>query len=119
MGNVRAGKFNLRVDGALMEAYGNFTYGPSFDQAEEIPGIGRLNGFKETYKPGFIEGEITDNISLDLTALVNTRDATVTLELRNGKTFTLQEASYTGDGTVQTENANIKVKFTGLRGEET
>jgi hypothetical protein len=50
--------------------------------------------------------------------LVNTSNATVTLELANGKVVVAREAWYAGDGTVQTEEGNIAVRFEAMTVEE-
>ena len=62
----------------------------------------------------FIEGEITDQRDLILSDFVNITDATITLELANGKVFTVRNAWYAADGNVQTEEGNIQVSV--LRG---
>jgi ethanolamine utilization protein EutA (predicted chaperonin) len=66
----------------------------------------------------FIEGEITDQSDLDVKGLLRTDDATMTLELANGKVIMLRNAWYAGEGNVQTEEANISVRFEGMSAEE-
>ena len=67
----------------------------------------------------FVEGEITDQRDLVLSDFVNLVNTTITLELANGKVFTLRNAWYAADGNVQTEEGNIQVRFEGREAEET
>jgi hypothetical protein len=66
----------------------------------------------------FIEGKITDRGTLDLQKLVSIEDATVTLELANGKSILLREAWFAGEGNVSTEEGEIDVRFVGRSAEE-
>lgn len=78
-----------------------------------------MHGYKGMPRVPFIEGEITDRGNLDLAAFQALTDATITLELANGKTVILRDAWYSADGDVGTEEANIQVRFEGLSAEET
>jgi len=78
-----------------------------------------VHGYKGMPRVPFIEGEITDRGNLDLAAFQALTDATITLELANGKTVILRDAWYSADGDVGTEEANIQVRFEGLSAEET
>jgi len=42
----------------------------------------------------------------------------VTLQVANGKTIVLRNAWFAGEGTVQTEEGNIAVRFEGLSATE-
>jgi len=55
---------------------------------------------------------------LDLKALQETTEATVVLELANGKSIILREAWYAGEGTVSTQEGNIAARFEGISAEE-
>jgi hypothetical protein len=116
-GQRRAGIVYLKANGVMLDAKGNFTYNLGAPKREAIVGHA-VHGFKETVQVPFIEGEITDRGDLDLEALVKMENATITLELANGKVFALRDAWYAGEGTVGTEEANIQVRFEGLSGEE-
>lgn len=114
----RAGIIGLQINGEMQDAKGDFTYNVGAPKREAIIGSDRVHGYKETPQVPFIEGAITDRGNLDLSALVNTRDATVTLTLANGKVIVLGEAWYAGDGNVGTGEAEIEVRFEGITGEE-
>jgi hypothetical protein len=116
--NKIAGAFSLKVDGALQNAYGEFTYRPSVPKRTAVKDSIGTVGFSEEVQEPYIEGEILDRGDLDLEKAVTIEDATITLELINGKTFTLEHAWYAGDATVKTSKANIHVRYEGRRGEE-
>lgn len=116
--NRVSGLLYVRVDGVQRNAIGNWTYNLGSPKREAVVGMDRVHGYKEMPQVAFIEGEITDQKDLDLAALQALEDATLTLELANGKTIVLRDAWYAADGDVGTENANIQVRFEGLSAEE-
>ena len=117
--NRRGGVIFFKVDSVLRDAKGNFTYNLGAPKRE-----GMLNadlsvaGYKEMGQVPFIEGEITDARDLTLSDLVNIENATITLELANGKVVTQRNSWYAADGNVQTEEGNIQIRFEGLESEE-
>lgn len=112
------GIISLQVNGELYNAKGNFTYNLGRPLRESVLGSDRAHGFKETPQIAFVEGEITDRSSLDLATLVTLKDVTVTLELANGKVVVLRDSWYAADGTGNTDEGNIAVRFEGPEGEE-
>ena len=119
MSQRRAGKIQLQLNGEVQEARGNFSYNLGKPQREAIIGAGlEVQGFKESGQVPFIEGEITDRGDLDLAALVQGDDLTVTLELANGKMVALYRAWFAGEGTATTEEAAIAVRWEGVKAEE-
>lgn len=114
----RAGIVYLKVNGEIQDAKGNFNYNLGKPKREAIVGADTVHGYKETPQVAFIEGEITDRGTLDLEALVTMDDATITLELSNGKVVVLHQAWFAGEGTVGSEEANIAVRWEGKSGEE-
>jgi len=117
--NRRAGKVYLKIDGVQYSAKGSFTYNLGGEKREGIVGADGIHGYKSTPKIPFIEGEITDSSDLDLGKLTELDGVTVTLELANGKVVVLSDGWYAADGDVGTDDANIQVRFEGLRCEET
>jgi hypothetical protein len=118
MSQRRAGLIQVQIDGEIFDAKGNWTYNLGRPMREAIVGADVVHGFKETPQPAYIEGEITDRGTLDLAKLVATVEATVTLTLANGKMVVLRKAWFAGEGTGNTEEANIAVRFEGLGAEE-
>ena len=81
-------------------------------------GADTIHGYKEEPKAQFIEGAITDSDELDLAGFQAITDATITLELANGKVIMLREAFYAADGDVTTGEGEIQVRFEAIDGEE-
>lgn len=118
MSQRRGGIIQVQVNGEIYDAKGNWTYNLGRPKREAIIGADTVHGYKETPQVAFIEGEITDRGSLDLDALVRVSLSTITLELANGKVIVLQEGWYAGEGTGNSEEGNIAVRFEGVTAEE-
>jgi hypothetical protein len=116
--NLIAGLLELKVNGEIQNAKGNFTYNLGKMKKEAIVGADRVHGYKGTPQVPFIEGEITDRSDLNVEALVSIDNATITLSLANGKVIVLKDAWYAADGDVGTEEANIQLRFEGMSAEE-
>ena len=113
----RGGLIVLQIDGDTHDAKGDFTANLGKPQRASIVGTDRIHGFTETPQPGWIEGEVTDRKALDLEELVTGDDLTISMLMANGKMFVLHDAYYVGEGTVNTAEGNIGVRWEG-RGEE-
>jgi hypothetical protein len=107
------GIIQLQTNGVLQNAKGEFSYNLGRPKRKAVVGADKVHGFTEEPQAGFIEGEITDRSDLDLDALVKLEDATVTLQLANGKVIMLRHAYYAGDGTGHTGEGNVDVRFEG------
>jgi len=114
---IIGGIIEVRIDGAPVQAKGDFKYAPSFTKKTSVIGSDGTSGFSTQHSIGYIEGEITDHKDMELSGITEIVDATVTLGLANGKMFILRGAAYTGDGSVSTGEGNIAVRFEG-DGEE-
>ena len=108
----------LKVDGVQRKVIGNFTYNIGRPRKQMLVGHDGVHGHSEMPQVPYIEGEIRDESELSLQELRDIDDATVTLELANGKTVILRNAIEASEGTVGTENANVQVRWEGLEGEE-
>lgn len=112
------GIISLKVDSNQMWCKGNFSYNLGIPMREAVIGADFVHGFSEKAQAAFIEGEVTDHLALDLAALAQVKNATITLELGNGKTILLRDAAFAGEGTGNTEEGNVAVRFIGREGEE-
>lgn len=118
-GNKRVGGIiSLKIDGDMYFAKGDFTYNLGLPKKEGVVGADRVHGYKETPQIPFIEGEITDRQEVSLEALMGITDSTITLELANGKVIVLREAWNAAEGTGNTGEGNIGVRFEGMSAEE-
>lgn len=109
----------VKTDGELYRAKGSWTYNLGKPMREGVIGSDGFHGYKETPQLSFIEGVITDGASLSMETLLGLKDATVTLELANGKIIVLREAYFAGEGSATTEEGEIAARFEGNgEGEE-
>ena len=113
MGQRTAGLIQVQVNGEIFSAKGNWTYNLGRAMREGIVGSDGMHGFKEIAQPPFIEGEFTDRGDLDLSTLVDLTEAEISLTLGNGKLIILTEAYYASEGTGNSEEANVAVRFEG------
>lgn len=119
MSNRRVGGIIfVKVDGEQFRAKGNWTYNLGKPKRKMIEGSDSIHGFSEMPQVPFIEGVITDSDDLNVEALLLVRDATVTLELANGKIVVLREACFAGDGNGSTEEGEIEARFEGIEAEQ-
>ena len=114
----KGGTIELQIGGVKQDAKGNFSYNLGHAKREAIVGADSVHGFKELPQVAFVEGEITDRGDLDLGSLVDLEDATVMLKIANGKVVMLSGAWFAGEGTGNTDEGNISVRFEGKHAEE-
>lgn len=108
----------IKADGVQYDAKGQFTYNLGVPKRDPVLGHDKHHGYKELPQEAYCEGEITDSATLNVKQLMNINNATVTLELANGKVIVLKGAYFSGEGNVQTEEGNIAVRFTGETASE-
>lgn len=110
---LRAGTITLKANGSVLDAKGSFTYNLGVPLKKMIPGADRVHGAFSAVQVPFIEGIVTDDGDLDVAALQSAEDATITLDLANGKTIVLVSACYASEGNVTTEQGEIAVRWEG------
>lgn len=119
MANHRVGGIiEVKVDGTVYNAKGNWTYNLGNPLRAPVIGADTVHGYKETPQVPFIEGEITDRPDISLDALTKITGATVYLRLANGKLIVLRDAWYASEGTGNTDEGNIGVRFEGISADE-
>lgn len=116
--NRVGGVISLKIDGDMLFAKGNFTYNLGIPRKEGVVGSDRVHGYKETPQVPYIEGEITDRREISMEAIRKIEEATITLELANGKVIVLRQAWEASEGTGNTEEGNAEVRFEGMSAEE-
>lgn len=116
--NLRGGMLYGQINGRRYDVKGEFTYGLGTPKMTAIVGSDGVHGASTEARAPFIEGAFTDERGLDLKTLFRTVDGTITLELQNGKVFSLFEAWYAGEGQVKTKEGEVGVRFEGMSCEE-
>jgi len=114
----RGGIIFLKLDGGIQQAKGEFTYNLGRPKRDAIVGSDGIHGYVEVPQVPFVEGEITDHPDLDLNEYTTRENMTLTLELANGKVIVMRNAWYAGEGTGNTAEGNIGVRFEAISGEE-
>jgi len=108
----------VKYNGVQLKAKGSWEYNIGQGMREAVVGSDGVHGYKELPQVPFISGTATDDADLNLKTLLNISDATVQLELFNGKIVVLEQAFFAGEGTASTEEGEIAVRFEGLNAEE-
>lgn len=111
------GTIFVKADGVALQAKGSWTIQPGTPEREMIAGADGIHGFKEMPRAPVVSGQITDSSELDVKALFNLTDASIVIELSNGKVFSLENSAYTGSAESTTEEGEISVEFSGLKGQ--
>lgn len=117
MGRV-GGIIEVKVNGELYSAKGNWTYNLGIAKRDPVVGADSVHGYKEMPQAPKIEGTITDRQDLDLKTLLSLKDATITLQLANGKIVVMRDGFFAGEGDVSTEEGEIDALFHGSSAEE-
>ena len=107
------GKLHLKVAGVVMLARGSFNYSPGGFASETVVGLDGIHGTIDKPFPGFIEGELSDDGSVDVKALQGARDVTVSLALNNGKTVVGTGMSLVGELAVNADEGSMPFRFEG------
>lgn len=111
------GTLFLRRNGQLLRAVGDFTYNAGRVLREAVVGPSGVNGHTSTEQAPKIEGAVTVTPDLDVDALLAGENDTITLQLGGGRTFTLREAFFAGDGNIDTATGKLNAKWVGTSGE--
>lgn len=107
----------LKVDGTQYAMAGSFTYNLGYPKREPKIGPDGVQGFTEMPQAARIEGEVSDTGGLSHKTLLSLTDATVTLELANGKTVVVRNGFFSADGDGTTEQGNFQFAMHGLSGD--
>lgn len=118
MAAPQVGVVSVRVNGNAMRLRGNVTHSLGGLVREAIEGPVGLAGFRVSGMAPFVEVETIDASDVDLAALQEISEATITAQLRNGKTVVLNDASVVGNIEVSNEDGAFTVRFVGSSAQE-
>ncbi len=113
-----AGVAFVKVDGRQFPIRGKWKSNILPYKREGIAGQDSVHGYKEMPRVPTIQGDVSYTQDLSIDDLAKITDATITLELANGKTHVLRNAWWSDESEVDTEEGSFPVKFEGLSGEE-
>jgi len=113
MGRV-GGLISIAVNGTRLDAVGSFDWNEGTPEKTGAVGHDRVHGYTELPQIPYIEGEIRVTPGLDVRAIKQARDVTITLTIPSGQVVVLRNAWFAGAGKASTENGNMEARFEGL-----
>lgn len=116
--NRLAGVAYITVDGKSYMLAADATYSVSKVKRETLSGQSGVQGYSETPIPGTISGTFRDAGSLTVADFNAMTNATVMLELANGKMIVGRNMWTVESQEVKTQEATFEVKFEGFSVEE-
>lgn len=100
------------INGEVMDIKSVSGYSLGGDKLETVMGVDRRHGSKVARIPAYVEFSVTDRADLDIkNKITQLTDATVTLDLENGKTLKFGHADYVAEGKVTPEEGEIEARF--------
>lgn len=116
--NRLAGVAYITVDGKSYMLAADATYSVSKVKRETLSGQSGVQGYSEAPIPGTISGAFRDAGSLTVADFNAMTNATVMLELANGKMIVGRNMWTVESQEVKTQEATFEVKFEGFSVEE-
>jgi len=113
MANLLAGTAQITVDGTSYMLEGAAKYNPSSVRRETLMGMDGYHGVKETPVAGSISFTGRDSGDLTVSYFNTIRNATVVLQLANGKTVVGRNMACVDAQEVDTTEATFDLKFEG------
>jgi len=108
----------LKVDGTQYALKGNLTVSLDAFERTGVAGMDGVHGYTEQPRVPSIEADLTDIGGLSMQQLRAVCNATVTVELRNGKTYILRNAWTSTAAELNGVEGSATVKWEGMQGEE-
>lgn len=113
MANLLAGTAQITVDGNSYMLEGAAKYSPSTVRRETLMGMDGYHGVKETPIPGSISFTGRDSGDLVVYDFNRMRNATVVLQLANGKTVVGRNMACVDAQEIDSTEATFDLKFEG------
>jgi len=118
MANKIAGTAYVKVDGTQYTLAGRLTVSTTSLEREGRAGLSGVVGYVERPRVPFVEGDFHTTSDLSVEELEDITDATVKVELANGKIYILREAWTTAAFELDGSEGTVSVRFEGLEGKE-
>ena len=113
-----AGTAYITMDGSQLALRGNLTVSLSRVERSGIAGLDRTHGYMEKPRVQYIEGDITLVEGFSVEDLDNIVDATIVVQLANGKSYSLFEAWTKAAHEINAEQGQVRVRWEGMDGSE-
>jgi hypothetical protein len=116
--SARGGVAYLKANAQQFDLHGNLTVSIGGTEQETIVGMDGHIGYIEKPVAPFLECDLTDSGGLSLEDLGSIRDASITVELNNGKVYAFQEAWVMKTPELNVADARMTVRFEAVRAQE-
>lgn len=104
----------IKVDGESLELAGSWSVSPTRNVKTGVAGLSGPAGYTKAPRIPFMEGSIIDNGSKELIKKLEDKDnATVTLELVNGKSYYGSEMYLAGEPSHDLATGEISIRLEG------
>ncbi|MAF25809.1 phage tail protein [bacterium] len=110
MGRI-AGTTTISVDGEQLQLKGSITLAVGQNERERIMGLDGPHGYKETKVSPFVEVTVSMTEDLDLPLLEQVEDATVQVNLANGKKAIFSKATQVNHVQISPEEGEATFRF--------
>lgn len=113
MATAIGGMAFIKVDGDQFSSDGAFTVNILNTQRTAVVGTNGEVHYTEEPVASTVSGTLFTTADLDVKALVEASDVTVTIELNSGRVAVLSEAVFTGDASLDAQAGTLEVEFAG------
>jgi hypothetical protein len=111
-----AGTATVRIDGVPYRLRGNLNVSFNDVTREPVFGLDTFHGYKETRQAAYVEGDFTDDPSIDFKKFQEMTNATVDVELDNGKKGVLNNAWCATAPVLNVDEGRFTLRFEGISG---
>lgn len=113
-----AGTAYLKINGETKTLGGSWSVSPTTTVKTGSTGLSGYTGYTEAPRVPYMEGSLVDTGGLSIKELEKITDATITVELVNGKTFVGQEMFVAGEPSEDLATGEVSVRFEGRNIDE-
>lgn len=111
-----AGTTYINIDGAVISVKGSINCSFWDKTKEQIIGADGPHGYKEGYVTPFVEVTASTTAELDLNLLARISGSTVQVQMANGKTGVLSDATLANQPEINPEEGEVTLRFEGTSG---
>jgi len=112
-----AGTAFFTINGVQYSLRGTLNIKIGAIKRESVMGIDQYHGFKQLPEPSYIEGEFTDDPTVDWSIVESAVNVTIQASLINGKVAMLPSANQMLPVEVNADDGKLKLRFEGPQGE--
>jgi len=110
-----SGITSFTVNGSAFQVI-EFIWDPAVQENETVRSLSGVDGYKSLPVAPFISGKFRDNSTVSVTSFTNLTNATLVIQLANGKQIVGHNLWYTGRPGVSGAEADFDFKFEGVAG---